>query len=529
MSAKRTNMHRLQELLRLHRMGTPARKIAKNLKMSPNTERKYRTILQDAGLLDGDPDDIPDLSVLKELINRAMPPKPPKQEVSTAAPYRDQITSMLAQGARPKAIHDYLRTHEEDFSVSYAAVKRLCRAIRKQQGIQPDDVVIPVTTRPGLIAQVDFGYVGKLSDSRNSETRKAWVFVMVLAHSRHLFAKIVFDQRIETWLQLHVDAFEFFGAVPEVIVPDNLKAAVVRAAFGVDNPANITRSYREIARHYGFKVDPAPPRAPQKKGKVESGVKYVKRNFMAAWKPDEIGEANQQLLQWCVDVAGQREHGTTGKKPYIAFLSDEKSAMLPLPSEVFKPVIWHQATVQSDSHVSFERRLYSVPWPWIRKKVWLRVRGGTVDIYGDDERIASHPRRSITRRITNDGHLPDYRVDYRHRDPETWRQRAAQIGPEVAEYIDEVFRLDDVVDQIRRVIAMMRVLESVSASRALQTVRRARYFGNYTVRGLKTILEQGLEALPLPGEDDHSSIVEMPRFARDPRIFAHLGGSDEYH
>ena len=105
---------------------------------------------------------------------------------------------------------------------------------------------------------------------------------MVLGYSRHLVCRLVFDQRIETWLQCHVEAFAELGGVPAVLVPDNLKAAVIRAAFGVAGTTTLNRSYRECARHYGFKVDPAPIRSPEKKGKVEAAVKYVKRNFFAA-------------------------------------------------------------------------------------------------------------------------------------------------------------------------------------------------------------------------------------------------------
>jgi transposase len=529
MSAKRTDMHRLQELVRLHRMGTGARAVAKALHMGPNTERAYRRALREAGLLDGDPDDLPDIEILKAAVIKAIPPNPPQQQISTAEPYRQQITEMIDHGANAKAIHDYLRLHQPDFAVSYDAIKRFCRTLRKKRGVSPNEVAIPVVTRPGHIAQVDFGYVGKIRDPATGQHRKAWVFVMVLGHSRHLFAKISFDQRIETWIRLHVDAFAFFGAVPEVIVPDNLKAAVIRAAFGVDDVPSITRSYRELARHYGFKVDPAPPRSPQKKGKVESGVKYVKKNFMTAWNPGDIDTANTQLAQWCVEVAGARTHGATGKAPHVVYLAEEKAAMLPLPAERFQLVVWKQVTVQRDSHVSFERRLYSVPWRWMGKTVWMRVCGDSIDIYGDDERLATHSRRGTARYSTVDNHLPDYRVDYRHRDPEVWRQRAAQIDPAVATYINDVFDLDDVVDHIRRVIAMVRLLESVPASRAIGAVRRARHFGNYTVRGLRRILDDGLETLPLPGASSSCGALPAPQFARDPKIFAHLGGSDEYH
>jgi len=91
--------------------------------------------------------------------------------------------------------------------------------------------------------------------STKSGAPKAWaayVFVMTLGHSRHLFAQITFDQKVETWLQLHVNAYQFFGGVPRTLVPDNLKAAVIRAAYGVERRAVLNRSYRELARHYDF-------------------------------------------------------------------------------------------------------------------------------------------------------------------------------------------------------------------------------------------------------------------------------------
>ena len=110
---------------------------------------------------------------------------------------------------------------------------------------------------------------------------------MVLGYSRHMVARLVFDQSSETWQRLHIEAFAELGGVVETVVPDNLKAAVIRASFGVDpEPDDLNRSYREIARHYGFKVNPTPPRDPGEKGKVESGVKYVKGNFFVRTRPE---------------------------------------------------------------------------------------------------------------------------------------------------------------------------------------------------------------------------------------------------
>jgi hypothetical protein len=163
------------------------------------------------------------------------------------------------------------------------------------------------------VAQVDFGYVGKLYDPDRGVLRKAWVFVMTLGFSRHMVARITFDQKVETWLRVHIECFEELGGVPKTIVPDNLKAAVTRAAFGVDGETELNRSYRELARHYGFVVDPTPPRSPEKKGKVESSVRYVKTNYFKAHAPEDIRDAEAGLQRWLIEIAGQRRHGTTGR------------------------------------------------------------------------------------------------------------------------------------------------------------------------------------------------------------------------
>lgn len=106
--------------------------------------------------------------------------------------------------------------------------------IKADKGPRPEDVVIRVETAPGEIAQVDFGYVGRFFDPLSGKVRKAYAFVMVLGFSRLMYVDLVFDQKVETWLRLHVDAFEYFQGVPETIVPDNLKAAVVRCCFGLN-------------------------------------------------------------------------------------------------------------------------------------------------------------------------------------------------------------------------------------------------------------------------------------------------------
>jgi len=218
---------------------------------------------------------------------------------------------MQELGAKPVAIFDRLRLEHKDFSGSLSAIKRMWRRLEVEHGPRAEAVAIPVETAPGQVAQVDFGDVGKLYDPASRVLRRAYVFVMVLGYSRHMFAQIVFDQSTETWMRLHVEAFDYFGGVPAVIVPDNLKAAVIRAAFAVDDKSVLNRSYRELARHHGFKIDPTPPYTPEHKGKVESAVKYVKHNFMRARDELDVGVLRRQLGEWLVEIAGKRTHGTT--------------------------------------------------------------------------------------------------------------------------------------------------------------------------------------------------------------------------
>lgn len=254
---------------------------------------------------------------------------------------------------------------------------------------------------------------------------------MVLGYSRHMFARIVFDQKTETWLRLHVEAFEKLGGVVDTVVPDNLKAAVVRAAFAIDDETALNRSYRELARHYNFKIDPAPPRKPKKKGKVESGVKYVKRNGLAGREDEDVTVANPALDRWVAEIAGTRKHGTTGRQPLAVFEAEERSALKPSPAVSYELVEWKDALVYPDTHVAFRRRLYSVPWTLLGKTVWIRGTRTSVVVYFDDERVATHDRNGPGNRSTIEAHLPEHRADLRHRSRSYWEDFDFHFNPQI--------------------------------------------------------------------------------------------------
>ena len=514
---KRVEMHRLEEMVRLHRLGTTKHEVARMLVMSPNTERVYRVALAAAGLLDGPADALPSLAELRAAVVTHHPPKVPPQQSSTVEAFRERIENLMTKGLKPRAIYDRLRLEDAGFCGSYPAIKRLWRAVQKARGVQAKDVAIPVETAPGAVAQVDFGYVGKLYDPSSKTLRKAWCFVMVLGYSRHMVVRVVFDQKIETWLALHVEAFAELGGVIETVVPDNLKAAVIRAAFAVDGTTELNRSYRELARFYGFKIDPTPPYAPTKKGKVEASVKYVKGNFFAGREESDVDELRPELARWTREIAGTRVHGTTHQRPLDMFSEVEKAALLPLPARPYELVLWRKATLHADCHLAFGKRLYSAPWTLIGQALWVRVTKSVVTIStADDERVATHDRNGPGLRSTVEAHLPEHRRDLRHRSRSYWEERAALMGEEVASYVREVFDCDDVLSQLRAVQAIVTHLEKFPVARARAACMRAGFFANYTYQGVRNILQRALDLQPVPLSLPPPSAANdiAPRFAR---------------
>jgi transposase len=519
-------MDRLQELVRLHRMETGPCEVARLLGMSRNTERMYRAVIEAAGLLRGTVDDLPALETLKAIVIAALPPKDAPQCTSSLERWTEHVRPLLDKGLGPRAIYDRLRLdHAADFDGTYWAMKRMVARLRGERGVRAEDVVIPVETRPGEVAQVDFGEIGRVYDAATGKLRRAWVFVMVLGHSRRLVARLCFDQKVETWLRMHVEAFAELGGVPEVIVPDNLKAAVIRAAFGVGGATTLNRSYRELARYYGFKVDPAPVRQPKKKGKVESGVGYVKHNGLAGLAGADADAVRAQLSRWVAEIANQRVHGTTQRRPIDVFEAEERTALRALPAVAYEPVVWHDAGVHRDTHVAFAGRLYSVPWKLIGQRVHVRATAHTVDIYANEVRVATHERRGRSPRSTRDEHLPPGRAPLRHRSRAFWEARADRIDAEVGAYVRDVFDSDAVLSMLRAVQAIVGHLENFPRERAAAACRRARHFGNYTYSGLKAILRQGLDLQPLPDTGTAPAAQQPlphPRFARAITDLLHL-------
>jgi len=356
---------------------------------------------------------------------------------------------------------------------------------------------VRIETPPGAEAQVDFGYAGKMIDPATGKQRKAWAFVMTLSWSRHRYIEFVFDQKIETWLRCHRNAFRFFGGVPQRVVIDNLKAGIARACW--DKP-QAQQAYRECAEHYDFLISPCRPRTPQHKGKVEQGgVHYVKRNFLGGREPMTLTQANRDVLRWVENTAGQRIHGTTREKPLARFTEVEHAALKPLPHTPYDLAIWKQVQVHRDCYILFERAYYSVPFRLVGQQVWVRGGTQTVQIYTSDYHlVATHScAQTPGQRQTNLDHLPTHKVTGITLSRESCRLRAAEIGPATRQVVDLL--LDHRPEDRLRVAGRLLELGARFTPQRLEAAcARALRFDDPSYTTIKRILAEGLDREPLP-------------------------------
>lgn len=524
----------VQELLRRLRAGESRGAIVRALKMSPNTVKSYRQWATQQGLLEGP---LPDLSTLESLRRQtdASQPTPRHPNVSSLEKYRAEIAELVNQNRKPRAIWSLLQSRHPGCAGSESAVRRLVNGLKAQA---LPEATVRIETEPGEVAQVDFGYVGELVDPQHTLARKAWVFVMTLAWSRHQYAEIVFDQTIATWLICHTcqmhpgagqHAFEYFGGVPQRVVLDNLKAAVIRA-YTVDQDVQVQQSYRECAEHYGFLIDPCLPRKPQHKGKVErGGVGYLKQSFLPRLSEGlTLTEANRRLCDWLVTTAGLRIHGTTRVAPLARFEQTERAVLQPLPGAAFDPAIWKQCKLHRDCHVTFEQSYYSAPYRCVGQTLWLRAGLREVRLFSEKfELLATHPRaQQPGQRLTCLDHWPEPKARALSLTRQTCQAQAEAMGSATHQVVAELLASRP-VDRFRTAMRVLGLADRHTPARLEAACTLGLAHGDTSFCTLKRILQDHLETLP-PLVPSASTQTETLVFARTPEELARaiLGGAN---
>lgn len=351
---------KVKSIFDLRTQGQSIRRIAETLVLARNTVRKY---------------------LRSPEIHK---PKPRPERPSKIDPYREYIQSRLADGVDNCAV--LLRElREQGYTGGYCILKEYVKPFRRPK--QPI-ATVRFETLPGEQAQVDFGVCKYRTP--DGKTRRIWVFVMVLSWSRAIYAEFIPRANVAAFIRCHINAFRKFGGLPRHILYDNTKNVVLdRDEAG--NPIWNER-FLDFALRVGFGIKLCRPYRAQTKGRVESGVKYVKRNFWPSARFTGLDDLNRQVQAWAETVADQRIHGTTHERPADR-LAREFPHLMPAPApDKVAPFLREERTVGRDGFVQWDKAWYGVPWQLAGQTVEVEPKEGTVEIWFNGKQIAVHPR-----------------------------------------------------------------------------------------------------------------------------------------
>lgn len=373
---------------------------------------------------------------------------------------KDEIDGWMAEKYSFVAIH---RLAAKRVPCSETTVRRYIQS-RSKDLPKP---VIPRIAHPGEVMEVDFGLLGLVWDDQERRNRKAWVFSGRLRYSRKAYRRIVFTQDQGTFFDCHIAAFEWFGGVVAQVVPDNLKAAIVKASH--EEPL-VNRAYRALAEHYGFAINPCLPRTPRHKGGVESDMKYVQSSFWPLFREREkalghevprFSEANRALEDWNLTISETRVIGKVGSTVPELFAT-EQPLLAALPAERWDPVTCAHCSVGPDWRIQYGKSFYSVPYRFIGTKVLVVGSRNTVRIFAGTAEVAVHSRaKKPWAVITVTDHGPPNAKEYLTTSTKGLVMAAHGIGPHVG-MMAEAILADRAVDGIRPLRALNRLRERYS-------------------------------------------------------------------
>ena len=486
MARRVIHMNEVMEILYQWHQGAGIKAITRSLGYDRKTVRRYVHAGLDAGLKREEPfpDEQEMLGKLKAVMDRSVLVRqaPAKESLGR---YRDEIANLLEEKEMTAKQVMRLLVERHALKVSYASVLRY---VGDEFNLGKPEATVHLETEPGEEAQVDFGYVGRMRDPESGKDRKTWCFVMTLSHSRHRFVRFVFRQDSPTWIDCHIRAFEFFHGVVKWVVMDNLKSGVVKPDL---YDPRIHRAYADLERHYDFAADPAGIRRPKHKGKVERSIPVVRKHLLAGRKFADIRDANERALTWCRFEIGNEPHGTTKRKPYDLFISEEKEYLKPLPEAPFDIPVWKECTVHPDHHIVFENSFYSLPTRYIGEKVWARGTSKTVRVFLNHQLIKTHSRTMEPGKwITDKTDYPPEKLAYLMCTPASCLARAVEYGPRTQSLIKEILKVGG-HRAMRKAQAVLRLglkwgtdLEKASGM--------ALAYGNTEYRSIRSMLEKGL-------------------------------------
>jgi transposase len=485
-------MRTISEILRLHgELGLGARAIARSCGRSHSTVSDLLTRAERMGL------DWPLPAELDEaaLVARLYPDKLGRPRTQ---PEPDLAT--IHQELRRKGVTLYLLWLEykqahptgyqySQFCARYRAWRRTLPSSWRQSHVAGEKLFVDYA-----------GQTVPVVDPATGEVRPAQIFVAVLGASNYTYAEAAFSQEVPAWIGAHCRAFTFFGGVPALVVPDNLKAGVSRADR---YEPDVNPTYYELAEHYGTAILPTRPHKPKDKAKVETGVLVVERWILAALRHRtffslaELNAAIRTLLDRLNDKPFQKLAGSRRS----LFEALDRPALKPLPTQPYEFAQWRRVRVGVDYHIEVDHSHYSVPAALVRQEVEVRLTAAVVEVLHHGRRVASHLRSAHSGQcVTDPHHRPLAHQKHLEWTPARLVAWAEQVGPSTGALVHAILQARPHPEHgYRSCLGLQRLSQHYPGERLEAASARALGIGAHSYRSVKSILEHGLDQLPLLG------------------------------
>lgn len=479
-------MRKIAEALRLKAAGLATRKVALSLGIGQSTVSEYLKRSERAGLSWPLPEDVSDADLEARLFQAQG-----ENRRDLAQPDWPAIHSELKRGKSVTLSllwEEYRAAHPAD-GYGYS---RFCEFYRRWEGR------LTPTMRQHHFAgeRVFIDYAGDtipVIDPKTGEVREAEVFVGVLGASSYTYAEATWTQTLPDWIGAHVRMFDVFGGAPGLLVSDNLKSGVTKADR---YEPTLNRTYADLAAHYDTAVMPARSRKPKDKAKVEAGVQIVQRWVVARLRKRQfqsLAELNAAIREELTKLNGKvtRHLGASRRELFERL---DRPALKPLPATPYEYAEWRERRAGLDYHVEIDKHYYSVPYQFLKQQLWARITARTVEIFHQNQRIASHVRTSGNRgHTTVPEHMPAAHREYAGLTPVELQRRASRIGPNTSALVNLILEAKTHPAQgFRACLGIIRLVKPHGRDDLEAACLRAIEIGALSYSSVQSILQNNL-------------------------------------
>jgi transposase len=465
-------------------------------------------------------------STVDRVLSQAGMPKAERaRRPSLLDPYTPFLIETLAQYPKLTAARLYAMARERGYTGGPSHFRAFVAQLRPRK---PAEAYLRRRTLPGEESQMDWAHFGHVQIGR--ARRPLMAFVMVLSWSRQIFLRFYLNQRMESFLRGHVDAFTAWAGLSRVVLYDNLKSAVLeRDGDAIRfNPALL-----ELAAHYRFEPRPVAVARGNEKGRVEKSIRYIRDRFFAARRWTDIDDLNAQAEAWCWGESADRQCPEDPKLTVREAFEQERGHLLALPDNPFPTADCLDVSVGKTPYLRYDLNDYSVPHTHVRRTVRVMATHTTVRVLADGEDIARHPRSyGKGEQIENPAHIEALLDAKRQARQHRGQDRLAHCAPASQALLQQAARRGN---PLKRVVSqLLQLLEDYGAAELEQAITEALDNDVPHPNAVRQVLERRREARHQPPplalslhEKAHAIVVRPASLAEYDRIDSNNSRDDQ--